>query len=92
MHRLCDVIDALCTALGRPAPRLQVPIALARFVAKAGDGVLGLCRWPPRLVPMLDKYGEDVAVRAERIQTELGFHPRFDLAAGWADALRERKG
>jgi hypothetical protein len=35
----------------------------------------------------IDKLLEDVAVRGDRIQTELAFQPRMGLQAGWADAL-----
>jgi len=35
----------------------------------------------------LDKLVEDVAVSGRNLQTDLGFQPVFDLAAGWREAL-----
>ena len=33
----------------------------------------------------VDKLIEDLAVNGDKIQRELGFRPRFDLAPGWKD-------
>ena len=63
-------------------------IARARTAASVGDRVLWAVGREPRLSAALDKYSENVVVRAERIQRDLGFHPRFDLESGWRDALR----
>lgn len=40
---------------------------------------------------MIDKYTEDVAVDSRRIQNELGFVPRYDLAAGWKETVDEMR-
>lgn len=85
--RLRDIIEAMCRALGRRPPRLRVPLGLARTLAGIGDIGLSLIADGPRLSPMIEKYTEDVAVRAERIVNDLGFRPRFDLESGWRDAL-----
>jgi nucleoside-diphosphate-sugar epimerase len=36
---------------------------------------------------MVDKFVEDMAVRAERIQHELDFQPLFDLEEGWRQTV-----
>ena len=77
LHALRDVIHAICVALGRPTPRLHVPIAPVRAVLRAASV------FDRRLPAMLDKYLEEVAVDASRIQTELGFRPHADLSEGW---------
>lgn len=89
-HRLRDVLEAMCLSLGRPYPRFRLPIGPVRAVAKAGDALVAPFGAAPRLSSALDKYTEDVAVRAERIRRELGFRPRFDLRSGWSDAFRAR--
>jgi UDP-glucose 4-epimerase len=91
VHRLCDIVDAIAAAAGRRLLPFRVPMPAARAAAGIVDGALAAAGRPARIGPMLDKYGEDVVVRGERLQRELGFRPRFDLAAGWRDALgRER--
>jgi nucleoside-diphosphate-sugar epimerase len=77
LHALRDVIHAICLALGRPTPRLHIPIAPVGAVLRAAS------LFDRRLPAMLDKYLEEVAVNASRVQAELGFRPRADLFAGW---------
>jgi UDP-glucose 4-epimerase len=91
VHRLCDVLEAMTAALGRRAPRVFVPLALARAGAGVGDALLRATGRDRRLIPLVAKYNEDVAVHAERIQRELGFRAEYDLASGWRDALGRRE-
>ena len=37
------------------------------------------------------KYLEDVAVDSQRIQTELGFKPQYDLRSGWRETVQEMR-
>ena len=46
---------------------------------------------PPIMRATIDKYTEDVAVDSRRIQRELGFVPKYDLSAGWKDAVQEMR-
>jgi nucleoside-diphosphate-sugar epimerase len=82
-HALRDVIDAICAALGRRPPRGYVPVAPVRALLRAASVL------DRRLPGMLDKYLEEVAVDASRIQTELGFRPRADLVSGWTATVAE---
>jgi nucleoside-diphosphate-sugar epimerase len=77
LHALRDVIHAICVALGRPTPRLHVPIAPISAILRAASVL------DRGLPAMLAKYLEEVAVDASRIQTELGFRPQVDLLGGW---------
>ena len=89
-YDLNEIIATLCGALGRKPPRWSLPLALVRVLAGFADmtaGRLGVSL--PLNRARIDKYVEDVAVEGNRIQRELGFTPRFDLARGWADAVRE---
>jgi len=76
-HAMRDIIAAIAAALGKPAPRLRVPLPLAR----AAGAIV------PKLGARLDKYLEDVRVDGSRIARELRFIPRYDLESGWRKAL-----
>ncbi len=88
IHRLGEVVAAICRALGRRPPRLHLPMSLARRAAEGADLLLSAAGRGHGLASFVDKYAEDVAVRADRIQRELNFRPRFDVDEGWRDALR----
>lgn len=85
LHPLRDIIAAIARALGRRPPRWHAPIAPIRLALNAAAVV------DRRFPRMLDKYLEEVAVQASRIQTELGFQPRFDLDRGWAATIDEMR-
>jgi UDP-glucose 4-epimerase len=85
LHPLRDVIAAICAALGRRPPRWHLPIAPVRAAARAAS------MFERRLPAMLDKYLEQVAVDASRIQTELGFRPQTSLAEGWSTTVAEMR-
>lgn len=87
IHPLREIVSAIYAAVGRREPGWRIPAAPARTVAGIADAALRGLRRPPRFASMLDKYLEDVAVRADRIQRELGFRPRVELAAGWREVL-----
>jgi UDP-glucose 4-epimerase len=91
-HTLNEIIESICSALGRKPPRLSLPVgpirALAGLVEK-GSRSLGLT--PPAIQAMIDKYTEDVAVDCSLIQKGLGFSPQYDLKAGWEETVRERQ-
>lgn len=92
VYRLADIIEAICSALGRRPPRVTVPPALARLAVSGMErGWLMLGIRPPVTLRTLNKYTEDIAVDGRLIQGELGFTPRYDLRAGWNEAVREMK-
>lgn len=76
-HAMNDILKAICMALNRPEPSVRIPAGLARVLSRA----VGRAH-------LVDKYLENVEVLGDRIQARLGFTPRFDLAAGWREALR----
>ena len=80
-----EIIAAICVALGRRAPRWQVPIAPVRAAATLGGIFSG------RLPRMLDRYLEDVAVKGARIEDELGFRPRVGLSQGWIRTIADMR-
>lgn len=91
-HPLNEIVEAICSALGRKPPRLSLPLGLSRGVADLIEGfgrITGLNL--PALRAMIDKYNEDSAVDGSRIQKELGFSPRYDLKTGWEEAIKEMR-
>jgi len=76
-HPLSEIIAAISTALGKRPPRWHVPVTPVRAALRVAAVV------DRRFPRMLDKYLEEVAVDASRIQRELGFRPCAGLADGW---------
>jgi nucleoside-diphosphate-sugar epimerase len=87
IYPLREIIDAMCAAFRRRPPRWGIPVAPARVLASLGDGLLRIAHRDARLQGFLEKYLEDVAVSGEKVASELGYRPRFDLESGWRDAL-----
>ena len=91
-HRLNEIIRAMCQALGRTPPRLYLPAGAVRHAAGIMDYFARLSgRGSSRVKGALDKYLEDIVVIAERIQNELGFIPKFNLATGWRETVAEMR-
>ena len=78
-----EIIGTICDALGRRPPAFALPVSPVRWAAGLlEDGALVFGRQSPITRATIDKYTEDIAVDSRRIQDELGFVPRYDLAAG----------
>ena len=91
-HTLNDIIESICSALGRKPPRLSLPVGPIRMVAgliEKGANVVGIKA--PITRATVDKYTEDIAVDGSLIQKELGFVPRYDLKAGWEETIRKMR-
>ena len=91
-HTLNEIIESICSALGRKPPRLSLPVGPIRIVAgliEKGANAIGIKT--PITREMIDKYTEDIAVDGSLIQKELGFIPRYDLKTGWEDAIRKMR-
>jgi nucleoside-diphosphate-sugar epimerase len=84
-HPVREIVAAICSALGRRPPRWHAPIAPVRAMLRAA-GV-----FDRRLPRMLDKYLEEAAVDASRIQVELGFCPSTELTDGWSRTVAEMR-
>jgi nucleoside-diphosphate-sugar epimerase len=91
-HTLREIIEAICEALGRPPPRLSLPVGPVRLGAGVVEDAARLAglKSPVGRVT-IDKYTEDVAVSSQQIRTELGFVPQFDLAHGWQETVNEMR-
>ncbi|OPY15556.1 MAG: 3 beta-hydroxysteroid dehydrogenase/Delta 5--_4-isomerase [Syntrophus sp. PtaB.Bin001] len=93
-HTLNEIIESICSALGRRPPLLSLPVGPTRALMgliEKGCGALGIKPFVTR--GMLDKYTEDIAVDGSLIQKELGFVPHYDLKSGWEETIKDlRKG
>jgi UDP-glucose 4-epimerase len=89
---LNEIIESICSALGRKPPRLSLPVGPTRTLIgliEKGSNAIGLKS--PVTKAIIDKYTEDIAVDGRLIQKELGFVPQYDLNAGWVETIREIK-
>ena len=87
-----EIIESICSALGRKPPRLSLPVGPARTLVgliEKGSSAIGIK--PPVTKAIIDKYTEDIAVDGSLIQKELGFVPQYDLKTGWEETVRERR-
>jgi nucleoside-diphosphate-sugar epimerase len=84
-HPLREIISAICAALGRRPPRWHAPVGPVRAALRMASVI------DSKLPLMLDKYLEEVAVDASRIQTELDFRPATSLIDGWRATVDEMR-
>ncbi len=88
VHTLADIVNAIYRAVGRPPPRLSVPLAVARAATGACESTCRVIGLPPPLTKAtLQKYTEDIAVDGTLIQRALGFAPSVDLELGWQQTM-----
>ncbi len=91
-HTLNEIIESICSALGRKPPRLSLPVGPTRALVgliEKGSHAIGLN--PPVTQEMINKYTEDIAVDGSLIQKELGFVPQYDLSTGWREVVQEMR-
>jgi nucleoside-diphosphate-sugar epimerase len=91
-HKLNEIIESICFALGRRPPWLSLPLGSARIVAgliEKGASIIGIRA--PVSRETVEKYTEDIAVDGSLIQQELGFVPQYDLKTGWEETIREMR-
>lgn len=91
-HTMTEITGTICDALGRRPPGFALPVSPVRWTAglvEYGARAFGL--QSPVTRETIDKYTEDIAVDSRRIQTELGFVPRYDLSVGWKETVEEMR-
>ena len=91
IYSLRDVIASICAAAGRLPPRYFLPVPPVRWIARTADGVAKLAGHSLNLTTMVDRFVQDVAVRAERIESELAFQPLYGLREGWQHTVASWK-
>lgn len=91
-HTLNEIIESICSGLGRTFPRLSLPIEPTRtLIHLIETGIRAVGLKPPVTREMIDKYTEDIAVDGSLFQKEIGFVPKYDLKAGWEETIREMR-
>jgi UDP-glucose 4-epimerase len=91
-HTLNEIIESICSAVGRKQPRFSLPVGPTRTLIgliEKGSHAIGLK--PPITRAIIDKYTEDIAVDSSLIQKELGFVPQYDLKTGWEETIQEMR-
>jgi len=89
-HTLGEIIETICSAIGRRPPRVSLPLGMTRGAAGLFEGLGKAAKVKiPAVCSMIDKYTEDVAVDGHLIQKELGFVPEYSLEKGWEEAISE---
>lgn len=91
MHTMREILAAMCRALGRRPPRMFIPEAFARQMARLAEQAGRRLRpsMPP-LETMVAKYLENVVVDGSLIQKTLDFRPEYDLETGWRETVAQR--
>ena len=90
---LNEIIESICSALGRKPPRLSLPVGPTRTLIgliEKGSNAIGLT--PSVTQAIIDKYTEDIAVDGSLIQKEMGFIPQYNLKTGWEETIKEMRG
>jgi UDP-glucose 4-epimerase len=91
-HTLNEIIESICSAVGRKQPRLSLPVGPVRFAAGIVEDLVRLVGRQAQISrATIEKYTEDIAVDSSRIQTELGFKPQYDLRSGWQETIQEMR-
>ena len=89
IHALSEILAVIYEASGRRRPKYYFPAKPARLAAGLVEFALNLVRIKSPIQRVhIDKFTEDVAVSGEKIQTQLGFQPRFDLRQGWQETVQ----
>jgi UDP-glucose 4-epimerase len=87
-HTFNEIVHAMCEAIGRKPFFIRIPEPLIRGLIRMNhkkNGIRSLnifCR-------AAEKQMESLGVSGQKIQTELGFIPEYDLKKGWRAVISE---
>jgi colanic acid biosynthesis glycosyl transferase WcaI len=88
---LREVVDQMCSVLGRPAPP-RIPVTPLRLALRVAEGAArSIGRPAPIDGALVDTLVADVAVPALHIRDELGFVVAHDLSSGLATMVGDRR-
>jgi nucleoside-diphosphate-sugar epimerase len=90
IHTVGEILSAISQALGQQPPRLFISARVAQMAARIVDAMLKPVG-SLNLELAVEKLTEDMPVRAERVQQELGFRPNIELQQGWSRTVEEWK-
>ena len=81
-----EIVFSICDSLGRKTLFLKVPEKLVKLILNLVNRTL-CSRRLIQLSRMAEKQMESVAVSGKKLQTELGFLPRYGLDMGWREVV-----
>ena len=91
-HTLNEIIKTMYEVLGRTPPRISLPVGPIRCAVGMLEDVGRMIGYQlPIGRATIDKYTEDIAIRSQLIQTDLGFKPQYDLRSGWRETVEEMR-
>ena len=91
VHTTRKIIETICDVLRISGPLVRLPEKPVRLLAGAIEDVFALAgKRAPVSRAAIEKFLEDVAVSGEKIKTDLGFVPKYDLMSGWREALKQK--
>jgi UDP-glucose 4-epimerase len=89
VYSLKEIIETICKVLEIAPPRFRLPERPVRMLAGAFEDAFALIKKrAPVNRATIDKLLEDIAVSGDKMKTELGFEPEYDLLSGWREALK----
>jgi UDP-glucose 4-epimerase len=88
VYSIKEIIETICKVLEIAPPKFHLPERPARIMAGVFEDAFALIKKrAPVNRATIDKLLEDIAVSGDKIKTELGFQPQYDLLKGWKEAL-----
>lgn len=88
IHTLKDVIIAMCEAVGKHYPPVQLPKGVTRGLLGFYEDLAGLIGIETSIGrSSIDKFTEDMAVWGQKLQTDTAYRPQMDLRTGWASTV-----
>lgn len=91
-HTLRDIITVMCRALGRPFPKITLPLGPVRQALFLLDSMARLFQVRlPLGRDTIEKYTEDIAVDSQLIRSQLGFETKYNLTSGMEETVRMMK-
>lgn len=82
-HTVREILEAMCAALGRPAPRVSLPAGPARLAARLVDRGAATFGRRTAFAPRVETYLASSNIDSQRARRELGFEPAVGLREGW---------
>jgi nucleoside-diphosphate-sugar epimerase len=73
-----EIVDAICSALGRSSPRLHLPAKFLEFAAS----MIRMVGDPTHLAARLQKFTRDDVYAAKLFENTFGFRPKISLTEG----------
>lgn len=88
VYSIKEIIETICKVIEISPPKFHLPERPVRMTAGIIEDAFALIKKrAPVNRAMIGKLLEDIAVSGNKIKTELGFQPQYDLLNGWKEAL-----